>query len=218
MPEQGGLFDNPATSANRSGAWQNIELPQGDVRLQPCFLDDHRRWFERLSTSLDWLQPEVKVFGKRHKVPRLTAFYGDAGVSYRYSGLQHRALIWQQGLDELRTRVERACQTQFPNVAFNSVLVNYYRDGEDCMGMHRDNEPELGQKPLIASLSLGASCRFAFKPVTAEPSRGPSSRIELIGGSLLLMAGDTQSHYLHGVARQKHRGPRINLSFRFIHG
>ena len=157
-----------------------------------------------------WRSEEVTVWGKRHLQPRLIAWYGDEGRNYTYSGISMNPLPWTHTLSELRTLVESKC-----DAVFNSVLLNYYRDGRDSMGFHSDDEPELGVRPTIASLSLGQSRLFAFK--RKGHSDAPLVNIELASGSLLLMKGDTQRNWKHGIAKSSRPlGPRVNLTFRTI--
>ena len=157
-----------------------------------------------------WRSEEVTVWGKKHLQPRLIAWYGDEGQNYTYSGISMNPLPWTQTLSELRMLVESTCHQQF-----NSVLLNYYRDGRDSMGFHSDDEPELGPRPTIASLSLGESRVFAFKRKGRPDAK--IVNIELVSGSLLLMKGDTQRNWKHGIAKSsKPLGPRVNLTFRKI--
>lgn len=157
-----------------------------------------------------WRSEEITVWGKKHLQPRLIAWYGDEGRNYTYSGISMNPLPWSQTLSELRMLVESKC-----NDVFNSVLLNYYRDGRDSMGFHSDNEPELGLRPTIASLSLGESRSFAFKP--KSDIKSSPFNIELASGSLLLMKGDTQLNWKHGIAKSSRPlGPRLNLTFRKI--
>lgn len=160
-----------------------------------------------------WRSEEITVWGKRHLQPRLIAWYGDDGSNYTYSGIAMNPMPWTHTLSELRMLVETKC-----DAVFNSVLLNYYRDGRDSMGMHSDNEPELGVRPVIASLSLGQSRLFGFK--RKGHSHIPLVNVELESGSLLLMKGDTQRNWKHGIAKSSRPlGPRVNLTFRrIVHG
>lgn len=163
---------------------------------------------EALRGGLDWAQRPIMMFGREVLQPRLTAFHGDPNVAYTYSGKTMKAVPWTEDLAALRDHI-----SEFSGQAFNSVLCNFYRDGQDSMGWHADNEPELGLNPLIASLSFGARRRFQLK------SRLGSQRLELeLGhGSLLLMGGDCQHHWLHQLP--KTRRPlawRLNLTFRTV--
>lgn len=157
-----------------------------------------------------WRQDEVTVWGRRWPQPRLAAWYGDPEARYRYARLDLQPLAWTPVLLGLKAEVEQVCGQRF-----NSVLLNYYRDQGDAMGMHADDEPELGARPLIASLSLGATRRFAIRH---RRDRGrPGLDLDLADGSLLIMAGDMQQHWKHGLRRQRRPcGPRVNLTFRRI--
>jgi len=173
-----------------------------------CTFDEASRWFELWSQSLDWQQRPIRLFGREIMQPRLTCFYGEPGVRYRYSG---KTLTADPLPDELKTLTERLSEEL--GVCFNSVLCNLYRDGRDSMGWHADDEPELGEAPTIASISLGAERRFRLKPKKG----GASETIILQNGSLLVMSGDLQHHWLHELPKSRQTlGPRINLTFRRI--
>lgn len=185
--------------------------PNGLVRYYPDFMSGRAadQVLPQLREGLDWQQLPIKMFGRRILQPRLTAYYGDPGADYRYSGLQLKAQPWPAALAELRDAV--ACQI---GERFNSVLCNLYRHGRDYMGWHADNEPELGVDPLIASVSLGAERRFALKPRDGTMDR---EVFELASGSLLVMSGDLQRHWLHQLPRsQRVNDERINLTFRYV--
>ena len=168
-----------------------------------------QRWFSDLQAQTPWQQSKLKIYGRYHLTPRLTAWYGDAEARYRYSGLINEPLPWTPLLREICQRVEAHVQARF-----NAVLLNYYRDGADSMGWHSDDEAELGPEPIIASLNLGAPRRFDFRRVGATRIE---HSLELAGGSLLLMAGKTQHHWQHQVAKTRQvLAPRINLTFRLI--
>ena len=179
--------------------WQRIDLGQPDSVLM-----------QRLIDETDWRQDWITVYGKRYRQPRLSAWYGDAG--YRYSGLTLEPRPWTSTLQALRHRVE-----DLTGLVFNSVLLNYYRDQADSMGLHSDDERELGPRPAIASLSLGEERIFQLKHKRRKDL--DSYRIALPSGSLLLMQGETQHCWRHGIAKQKRPcGPRLNLTFRRIVG
>ena len=168
-------------------------------------------WFNQLRDEIAWEQPLLHIHGRDVQVPRLLAWYGDAQARYRYSGLTHHPLPWTSLLSEIRRQVEQAVGQRL-----NGVLLNYYRDGQDSMGWHSDDEVELGRNPLVASLNLGGARRFDLR-------RKGATRIEhsmtLEHGSLLVMAGATQHHWQHQVAKtRKAVAPRINLTFRLIRG
>jgi alkylated DNA repair dioxygenase AlkB len=164
---------------------------------------------EQLVRNVAWRQESITLFGKHHLQPRLSAWHGDPDASYRYSGLDNTPLPWTADLQNLRHSVQAIC-----GHSFNSVLLNYYRDGNDAMGMHADDEPELGPQPVIASLSLGAPRRMRF---VHRRGKHPALNLVLEPGSLLIMAGDTQRNWKHGINRTKRIcGPRVNLTFRRI--
>lgn len=169
-----------------------------------------QRLYLLLRNSLLWEQPEIIVAGRHHKIPRLQAWYGDREAVYTYSRRTFVPNPWTTELTCLRHKVESAC-----GASFNSVLVNYYRSGNDGMGFHADNERELGIAPVIASLSLGTTRRFVFKPIDAQNKR--RYEVSLEAGDLLIMSADTQRYWHHGLP--KTRLPvagRINLTFRYV--
>lgn len=165
--------------------------------------------YAALLDEVPWESRTITVFGKSHVEPRLTAWFGDEGASYSYSGIVLSPRAWTPTLLHLRTLCEELAGTPF-----NSVLLNLYRDGCDKMGWHADNERELGPEPVIASLSLGATRRFRFRHRATKHV----VTCELPHGSLLVMRGLTQTFWVHEVPRQKRiTEPRINLTFRYIY-
>lgn len=187
-----------------------LPLPEAEVWLWRGWLPDQTaaETYQTLLNSVIWQQPELFIAGKMRKIPRRQAWYGDAQASYRYSGRRFSPLPWSQTLAELRHQVEYQCQA-----SFNSVLVNHYCGGADSVGWHADDEPELGDQPVIASLSLGSMRRFVFK----SRSGGQRLAVELHSGDLLLMAGNTQRYWLHALPKtRKPVGGRINLTFRKV--
>jgi alkylated DNA repair dioxygenase AlkB len=160
--------------------------------------------FEQLRMQTPWAQ-ERSRFGP---FPRLTAWYADSGLTYAYSGVIHQAIAWTPTLMAVRRNVEAAAEEPF-----NSLLLNFYRDGQDSIGYHADAEPELGVNPVIASVSLGAVRQFVLK----HSKSGDKLKYDLAHGSLLVMSGTCQHHWVHGVPKTKAAvGPRINLTFRNI--
>jgi alkylated DNA repair dioxygenase AlkB len=163
---------------------------------------------ERLIAESPWRQEEITVYGKAYRQPRLSAWYGDLG--YSYSGIRLEPEPWTSTLLDIRARVEKLAGHQF-----NSVLLNYYRDQNDKMGMHSDDETELGRQPVIASLSLGESRTLLLRHKTRKDLA--TIKLPLPSGSLLVMRGDTQHYWRHGINAERARcGPRINLTFRTI--
>jgi alkylated DNA repair dioxygenase AlkB len=166
--------------------------------------------FEKLRRDTPWVHEEVVVWGKKHLQPRLTAWYGDPGRSYTYSGTVMHPLPWTDLLLSLKRELEELVEERF-----NSVLLNLYRNQNDRMGFHSDNEPSLGPDPTIASLSYGATRTLIFKHKRRKDI--PPKPLKLTSGSLLLMKGATQRNWNHGINKEAVPiGPRINLTFRNI--
>ena len=162
-----------------------------------------------LQEEIDWRRDVIRMFGREIPAPRLSAWYGDPGVCYRYSSISLIATGWTDTLLRIKSRVESVA-----GLAFNSVLLNLYRDGADSMSWHSDDEPELGVNPVIASFSLGAARRFQFKHRQRQDAR---LEVTLEHGSLLLMRGATQHHWKHCLPKTRRpMPPRINLTFRTI--
>jgi alkylated DNA repair dioxygenase AlkB len=163
-----------------------------------------------LIDTIPWRSESIVLWGRTYAQPRLIAWFGDQGKNYTYSGLTLVPLPWTALLTQIRQRVELLTTVQF-----NSVLLNYYRDGNDSMGMHSDDEPELGPNPVIASLSLGEERTFILRHRTKKQLQ--PLRLPLASGSLLLMQGETQEHWKHGIEKENGPcGPRVNLNFRRI--
>jgi alkylated DNA repair dioxygenase AlkB len=157
-----------------------------------------------------WRAESIVVWGKKFLQPRLIAWYGDPGSVYTYSGIHLDPMPWTKTLQDIKVKVEAVSEE-----SFNSVLLNYYRDHRDSMGLHSDDEPELGKRPIIASLSLGEERTLIFKHKSRLDLK--SVRIRLGSGSLLLMKGETQRHWKHGIDKERGPcGPRVNLTFRRI--
>ena len=189
-----------------------VTVLPGQCLLFPDFLTPSEGYslFSSLQATVEWETQSVRLFGRTHECPRLIAWYGDSGARYGYSGVTHQPREWLEELKALRLEVQQAL-----NCPFNSVLLNYYRDGNDGMGMHSDDEKELGHRPVIASVSLGETRRFVFQP--RSKNRGPGVKLDLPHGSLLVMQGHCQRDWKHGLPKtRKSSGPRINLTFRNI--
>ena len=187
-----------------------IALPGADLRFDPQWLaaGEADALFATLRDEIPWECHRIRMFGRVVDSPRLSCWIGDPEAVYCYSGARFAPHPWPHALRALRARLGEALGTPF-----NSVLANRYRDGRDSMGWHSDDEPELGPRPVIASISLGATRRFLLKARTG----GGASRLELPHGSLLVMAGDTQRHYRHAIpASARPVGERLNLTFRHI--
>ena len=184
----------------------------GEIELLERFVtpDRSEAIFAALRSQIAFAQRPIRIMGRTVMQPRLSAWIGDPGTAYTYSGVLNEPEPWPAALqDELRHAVSAAAGEHF-----NSVLCNLYRDGSDSMGMHADAERELGPEPVIASLSLGATRRFQVRHRRAAADR---LDIDLHDGSLLIMRGELQRHYRHAVPKQRAiTEPRINLTFRRI--
>ena len=188
-----------------------VELPDGCIRFSERMVAgvEERGWLAALLGQTNWRQERIRLFGRSYPTPRLTAWHGDPGARYRYSGLEMRPRPWTAVLEVIKGRVEAAS-----GASFNSVLLNCYRDGRDGMGWHSDDEPELGAAPLIGSLSLGATRRFLLRHKSVPKRR---LALELPGGSYLEMSGPTQRHWRHSVPKvAAPTGLRINMTFRTV--
>ncbi|GAA4829533.1 alpha-ketoglutarate-dependent dioxygenase AlkB [Algivirga pacifica] len=191
---------------------KQISLGDGELLYDPNFLspEEADTYIHQLMEEIIWKQEEIKLFGKVHPLPRKTAWYGDKGITYTYSGLQNQPERWSPTLLTLKERIENLLE----GPTFNSVLLNWYRDGNDKMGWHSDDEPSLGRNPVIASISLGAPRFFDLRH---KKDKTRKHRLELTSGSLLVMQGELQHHWVHQVPVQKRvKEGRINLTFRDI--
>jgi alkylated DNA repair dioxygenase AlkB len=170
---------------------------------------DSSRLFQQLKNDIHWKQETLVLYGKRILTPRLTAWYGDEGITYRYSGVTFIPSPWIACLLEIKSKAEA-----FSGRCFNSVLLNLYRDGNDSMSWHSDDEKELGSNPVIASVNFGQERRFDFRK---KENPKEKHAIMLTDGSILVMKGDTQHQWQHQVAKSmKAKEIRINLTFRLV--
>jgi alkylated DNA repair dioxygenase AlkB len=194
-------------------ALEAIELTGASIAFDPDWLEAGQgdALFEALRAGLPWERHRITVYGRTLDAPRLSCWMGE--VAYRYSGTLFDPHPWPDALAELRDRLQREL-----DATFNSVLANLYRDGDDRLGFHRDNEPELGPAPLIASLSLGATRRFRLKPIAPKARDDRRTLgLDLTHGSLLVMSGQTQRNWLHAIPPTARAvGARINLTFRHV--
>ena len=189
-----------------------IDIPDAEVFLYPSLLSNQEadQLFDSLKTSIIWEKHKIKLYGRVHDVPRLTAWYGDPNKSYEYSGIKLKTRLWNSALLKIREKIETISKTKY-----NSVLLNLYRSGSDSVLWHSDDEPELGKNPVIGSLSLGEAREFQMKH---KYNRDLKQNILLQHGSFLLMKGKTQHNWLHQIPKRKNlKGERINLTFRTIH-
>ena len=188
-----------------------LALPDAEVALDRAWLPggEADALLVQLYAAIPWGMHRIRLFGREVDSPRLSCWIGDPGASYSYSGVRFQPNRWPDALRPLRKRLEGEL-----GIDFNSVLANLYRDGRDRMGWHGDDERELGARPVIASVSLGATRRFVLKR-----RDDPSIRLalDLPHGSLLVIGGGAQAHYKHALmATEKSVAARINLTFRRI--
>tara|TARA_X000001036_G_C20493336_1_gene730718 strand:+ start:74 stop:682 length:609 start_codon:yes stop_codon:yes gene_type:complete len=193
--------------------WEKNEL----ASLENCHISLFRKHFSESEADkyffylnqIKWKQNEIVVFGNKHPEPRETAWFGNPGINYKYSGIEHTAEPWFPLLEEIRTRVQIAS-----GVIFNSVLLNRYRDENDGVGWHADDERELGATPTIGSVSFGASRKFQLRE---KHKKSEIFTTFLHHGDLLIMHPPTQQHWLHCVPKSRKKATeRINLTFREI--
>jgi len=189
-----------------------ISLQDGEILFMRNFFtsSEAKNYFELLQNNINWKQEEVKFYGKTFPVPRKTAWYGYEGFNYSYSGITCFPEIWTKELLEIKKEIEKF----IPDEDYTSVLLNLYNNGNDKMGWHADDEKELGLNPTIASVSLGETRRFDIKH---KQNPELHYKFELTSGSLLIMRGALQHHWVHQIpAQKKVKEPRINLTFRTI--
>ena len=189
----------------------NLGLPDSEIRYFPNFLNkmEADTYFEQLRKEVPWQQDDIKVFGKVYPQPRLTALYGNNGKPYSYSNITMQPHKFSEQLLKMKNKIETKTDADF-----TTCLANLYRHGKDSNGWHADNEKELGQNPIIASITLGQERFFHLKH---RKDKSLKHKILLQHGSLLLMEGATQHHWLHQIPKTaKPIGERINLTFRVI--
>lgn len=187
-----------------------LELPDADVVYYPDFIGSESAdfYFSQFKNTIAWQQDDIKIFGKVHPQPRLTALYSNNSQPYSYSNITMYPKPFTKEIEVLKSKIEALAKRKF-----TTCLLNLYRNGRDSNGWHADNEKELGQNPVIASVSLGADRFFHLKHNT----RPDKLKILLEHGSLLLMQGETQHFWKHQIPKTtKDIGERINLTFRII--
>jgi alkylated DNA repair dioxygenase AlkB len=195
------------------GLSQNILTFDGEVYFFPQFLEQKEadNYYRIFKNEINWQLYHIKLFGKVLPQPRLTAWHGDDEANYTYSGLSLKPEPFSNELNQLKEKLKTIGSDHY-----NSVLLNLYRNQQDSMGWHADDEPELGDKPVIASISLGATRKFQLKHKTKTHA---NLNLMLTHGSLLLMKGVTQTYWKHAIPKStKPCGERINLTFRHIKG
>lgn len=190
-----------------------LDLPGAHITYHPHFLtqEEATHYYDLLYKETPWRQDDIKVFGKVHPQPRLTALYATNNLPYSYSNITMYPLAFTFALSEIKKKVETLVNTKF-----TTCLLNLYRNGKDSNGWHADDEKELGKNPTIASISLGANRVFKFRD---KKAKSLVHSMSLEHGSLLLMEGETQHNWQHQIPKtSKFVEPRINLTFRIIKG
>lgn len=185
--------------------YKNLEI---DIYQDIGLEQKKELWFKSCLNNLNWETGFIKIFGKTHQIPRLQAWYAEDGIEYTYSGKKLQRHNWNETLIDIKEEIE-----SITSFKFNSVLANLYRNGDDSMGLHSDDEKELGINPVIASLSLGESRDIHFKHKNIKTSLD----IPQTNGQLIVMYGQTQKYWKHEIKKtKKFKKPRINLTFRNI--
>ncbi|TDE11280.1 alpha-ketoglutarate-dependent dioxygenase AlkB family protein [Dyadobacter psychrotolerans] len=193
------------------GANESLRFPEELLEFYPQFLDTKQCMdlLKVLIEEVPWRQQIIQMYGKPVVTPRLTAWYGDTNRTYRFSGTKFDPVPWTDSLLHLKKEIETLTKLEF-----NSVLLNYYRDGNDSVAWHADNERELGTRPHIASLSIGQARDFEFR---RKADHSGKYALRLNNGSLLIMKGDLQHHWEHRIPKSKKDiAERINMTFRLI--
>ncbi|WP_281754992.1 alpha-ketoglutarate-dependent dioxygenase AlkB family protein [Neptunitalea chrysea] len=188
----------------------SLNLPNADITYFPEIFNTKESsiFYTQLLENIPWRQDEITVFGKTYPQPRLTALYATNNLTYSYSGIKMEPLPFTNTLNTIKEKVETISGN-----TFTTCLLNLYRNGQDSNGWHADNEKELGKNPIIASVSFGEKRLFKLK----HKSLNLKHDLELENGSLLLMKGTTQHHWLHSIPKtRKQKTERINLTFRII--
>lgn len=190
------------------------ELKEGSLDEYPTAFtpDESNKFRSLLLTSTPWRQDHLTIAGKAIPVPRLQCWMGDANSVYSYSGIRLTPVSWTHPVMEIRQRI-----FQLTGYEFNSVLLNLYRDGQDSVAWHADDEPELGPDPIIASVSFGYERVFQLKPKNEPLSKTNKYQFLLRNGSIVIMKNGIQNKWVHQIPKVKHKiGERINLTFRTI--
>ena len=191
---------------------KNILSYDGEVIVHPGFFnkEESDHFMDRLLTTIEWQQDKIKMYGKELNLPRLTSWYGEHRSDYSYSGISMKSKPWTPELLAIKKRIE-----DHTGIQFTSVLLNYYRDGNDSVSWHRDNEKVLRVNPVIASVSFGATRTFKFRHVN---DYSVIRSVELEHGTFLLMKGETQHKWQHQIPKSKKvMKPRISLTFRILY-
>jgi len=207
------LFDDTSLFTTPKPRIVQYDLPDAALTLYEGFFfqNDADRLYTSLLQTTEWRQEPITLYGKTYPTPRLTAWYGDPATSYTFSGSKWQPHPWNADLLFIKEQVEKVT-----GAAFNSVLLNLYRNGNDSVSWHSDDEKEFGRNPTIASVSFGETrpfhIRHKFRKLLEK------TQIPLTHGSLLMMAGPMQHFWEHQVPKTSRPIlPRINLTFRFVY-
>ena len=192
----------------------NLLPYDGQVNDLGIVIDYPSPLFYNLVTELPWQEDIVTLFGKTHVTTRQIVWMGDSDIDYQYSGHTRQTIPWTDTMFHVKQHVEQQLLALGIDTNFNSCLLNYYPSGDDGMGYHADDERELGEQPIIASLSLGATRKFVFKHKKTQDK----VELHLESGQLIVMQGDTQSFWKHSITKTKTVATgRISLTFRQIY-
>ena len=206
------LFNQGDLLATKKPKKTKLDLPDADITFYENFFSpgESNRLYKNLTDTIQWQQDQIKFYGTLIDLPRLTAWYGDLGFSYTYSGIPMNPHAWNEDLLLIKERIEKQS-----GVEFSSCLLNLYRTGKDSVNWHQDDEKELGRNPIIGSVSFGEVRPFQLKHLEREDLK--KIDIPLTHGSFLLMKGTTQHYWKHQIPKTSRRiNPRINLTFRII--
>jgi alkylated DNA repair dioxygenase AlkB len=205
------IFGNPIPQKSGSNAKEGLTvIENGEYIFYPNFFSkaESDSFLKNLRSNIVWKQESMNMYGKKIDFPRLTAWYGNNDKPYSFSGITLQPLPWSSEILSIKSKIEPVAKT-----AFNSVLLNLYRDGNDSISWHTDAEKELGTNPVIASVNYGATRKFQLRHIKTKEKL----EIELTHGSLLIMQGELQHFWQHQVPKtSKVVGERINLTFRVI--
>ena len=189
-----------------------FDLPDSDITLYENLftIEESNRLYESLFNTIKWQQDQSYFYGKKRKIPRLTAWYGNLKNDYSYSGIIMKPHPWNTDLLFIKQKIEKITKVEFTN-----CLLNKYRTGQDSVGWHQDNEKELGHNPIIGSVSFGETRPFQLKHLNRTDIKKVD--VFLTHGSFLLMKGSTQHFWEHQIPKtSQYIKPRINLTFRMI--
>lgn len=199
----------------------NLLPYDGIVNNLGIVIEDDKLLYERLLAELPWQSDQVTLFGKTHITRRQIVWMGDThnisneALSYTYSGHTRRVVPWHDAVFHVKQFIEEMLAAVGISVQFNSCLLNHYPSGQEGMGYHADDEPELGHQPIIASLSLGATRKFVFKHKAHNKKTQDKVELYLESGQLIVMRGDTQQYWKHSITKTKTIDDgRISLTFR----